>query len=58
MESGIIPSNLLVAKERFLRFGRARPKYCGNLPDRLFFVTDKKTNEEMLKIEVGNSPLR
>ena len=56
MEFGITPSNILVARCRYFKFGRKRPKFCGNSPVRLFFVTDKKTKEEMLKIEVGNLP--
>ena len=56
MELGITPSNLLLARNRFSIFGRSVPKFCVNLPDKLLLVTDKKTKEEMLKIEEGNSP--
>ena len=56
MESGITPSNLLLARIRSFKFGRVWPKFSGNLPDKLLLVTDKKTKEEILKIEVRNSP--
>lgn len=59
MELGITPSNLLVAKASVPIFGKASPKFCGNSPDRLFFVRDKKTKEDKLKkIEVGNLPVK
>jgi len=58
MELGIIPSNLLVAKASVPIFGKALPKFCGNSPDRLFCVRDKKTKEDKLKIEVGSLPVK
>lgn len=56
MELGITPSNLLLARNRFFIFGRSCPEFWVNLPDKLLLVTDKKTKEEILKIEVRNSP--
>lgn len=56
MEFGITPSKLLNARERKVKLERAWPKFCGNLPDRLFFETDNDSKEEIVEIEIGNSP--